>query len=89
MTLLLLVQPVFATEESSTTPVDLENADIVSAVRTVSALPSNWNPLSAPNSEKQWLFQQIFHQKRIQRVLNYRVQIPRFKALCWMRQETY
>lgn len=58
VTLLLLVQPVFATEESSTTPVDLENADIVSAVRTVSALPSNWNPLSAPNSEKQWLLQQ-------------------------------
>ena len=30
--MLLLVQPVFAAEETSTVPVDIENADIVSAV---------------------------------------------------------
>ena len=56
--MLLLVQPVFATEETSTAPVDIENADIVSAVRTVSSLPASWNPLSPAESEKQWLLNQ-------------------------------
>ena len=55
VTMLLLVQPVFATEESSTAPVDLSNADIVSAVRTVDSLPDNWDPLSPTEPEKQWL----------------------------------
>lgn len=52
---LLLVQPVFAAEETGTAPMDLSHADIVSAVRTVPALPVNWNPLSPAAAEKQWL----------------------------------
>ena len=58
LAMLLLVQPVFATEETSTAPVDIENADIVSAVRTVSSLPASWNPLSPAESKKQWLLNQ-------------------------------
>lgn len=48
LTVLLLVQPVFAGD--ATEPVQ---ADIVSAVRTVDTLPSNWNPLT-PGEGKQW-----------------------------------
>lgn len=50
LTSLLLVQPVFA--EESDEPV---RPDIISAVRTVEALPSRWNPLTSMTAEKQWL----------------------------------
>ena len=50
LTSLLLVQPVFAKE--STEPA---RPDIISAVRTVEALPSSWNPLTSMTAEKQWL----------------------------------
>lgn len=55
--LLLLVQPVFASEETGTVPPDISQADIVSAVRTVPELPSSWNPLSSASAETQWLLQ--------------------------------
>lgn len=57
LTMLLLVQPVFAAEETGTVPVDPAQADIVSAVRTVSELPACWSPLSPVSAEKQWLLQ--------------------------------
>lgn len=47
---LLLVQPVFAKE-----PSEPARPDIISAVRTAEALPSNWNPLISITAEKQWL----------------------------------
>lgn len=50
LTTLLLVQPVLATD--TTEPVQ---ADIISAVRTVTELPSNWSPLTPATTEKQWL----------------------------------
>ena len=51
LTMLLLAQPVLA-EEAVTEPVQ---PDIISAVRTVEALPSNWSPLTPAAPEKQWL----------------------------------
>ena len=50
LTVLLLVQPVFAEE-----PTQSPRPDIISAVRTVEALPSNWSPLTPMTAEKQWL----------------------------------
>lgn len=47
---LLLVQPVYAGD--ATEPVQ---PDLVSAVRTVDALPSNWNPLTPGGEVQQWL----------------------------------
>ena len=50
---LLLVQPVFAKTED--VPTETRTADIISAVRTVQEIPSNWSPLSPATTERQWL----------------------------------
>ena len=48
--MLLLAQPVFA--EEATEPV---RPDIISAIRIVEELPSNWSPLAPATAETQWL----------------------------------
>lgn len=51
--LLLLAQPVFA--EAVTEPTQPPEPDIISAVRTVEALPACWSPLSPAAEERTWL----------------------------------
>jgi len=51
---LLLVQPVFAETEAPATT-QPPQPDIVSAVRHVSELPTNWSPLSPSTAEQRWL----------------------------------
>ena len=46
---LFLVQPVFAETEPTAAP------DIVTAIHTVTALPTSWDSLSAQTAEAQWL----------------------------------
>ena len=52
---LLLVQPVFAEAEPETAPTEPFHADIISAIRTVEEIPTNWSPLSPVTTERQWL----------------------------------
>lgn len=55
LVMLLLVQPVFAETTPSSDPTQQRDPDIISAVHRVSALPSNWSPLSPVSSQQQFL----------------------------------
>ncbi len=55
LAMLLLVQPVFARNESSGEPTQPPEPDIISAVHQVTELPSNWSPLSPWTAQRQFL----------------------------------